>query len=111
MYPKAYLKFSIEDSGIGIKEEDHHRLFKIFGKVSNSESINPHGIGLGLTICNKILGSLGSKLEFKSEFGKGTEFFFFIKLPKIKEDVPIESHNTSICNFESFTKSFDKKHT
>jgi signal transduction histidine kinase len=49
------LLFEIEDSGIGIKEEEFGRLFKIFGKFENTDSINPSGIGLGLTICNKIL--------------------------------------------------------
>lgn len=51
------LRFSVEDNGIGIKDEDKTKLFKMFGKVGyDNEKINPHGIGLGLTICNKILG-------------------------------------------------------
>ena len=51
------LKISVEDNGIGIREEDKAKLFKMFGKVGfNNEKINPTGIGLGLTICNKILG-------------------------------------------------------
>lgn len=53
---KVQAKISIEDSGIGIKEQDISKLFKIFGKISQSQKINPSGIGLGLTICNKILG-------------------------------------------------------
>jgi signal transduction histidine kinase len=53
----AKLKFSIADNGIGIKDEDKAKLFKMFGKVGfDNEKINPTGIGLGLTICNKILG-------------------------------------------------------
>lgn len=48
--------FYVEDSGIGIREEDKCNLFKIFGKLDQSnQKINPQGIGLGLTICNKIL--------------------------------------------------------
>jgi K+-sensing histidine kinase KdpD len=38
-------------------------LFQLFGKLQSSESMNPNGIGLGLTICNKILAVMGSKLE------------------------------------------------
>jgi signal transduction histidine kinase len=50
------IEFSVEDTGIGIKEEDQKQLFKFFGKVGdNNEEINPEGIGLGLTICDKIL--------------------------------------------------------
>jgi hypothetical protein len=48
--------FAVSDSGIGIKEEDQSKLFRFFGKVGeNNEEINPQGIGLGLTICNKVL--------------------------------------------------------
>ena len=64
------LIFSVSDSGIGIKDEDISKLFKFFGKVGdNMDEINPQGIGLGLTICNKILNELGSTLKVKSIYG------------------------------------------
>jgi signal transduction histidine kinase len=52
----------VEDSGIGIKEEDKCKLFKVFGKLGGEtcNSINPQGIGLGLSICNKILSQFKS---------------------------------------------------
>ena len=54
------IKVSVEDSGLGIKDEDKDKLFKMFGKLKqDSEDINPHGIGLGLTICNSVLSQLG----------------------------------------------------
>jgi len=50
------LLISIEDTGIGIKEEDMDKLFVVFGKINQlDKDINPSGIGLGLTICNNIL--------------------------------------------------------
>ena len=53
----------------------------MFGKVGdNIDEINPNGIGLGLTICNKILLQLGSKLEVASVEGEGTTFFFNIMM-------------------------------
>lgn len=76
------IKIYVEDNGVGIKEEDKAKLFKMFGKVGyNQEKINPQGIGLGLTICNKILGQMASELQVQSEYGKGTQFFFFLELP------------------------------
>ena len=71
----------MEDTGIGIKEEDHEKLFKIFGKVGQNEELNPHGIGLGLTICNKILNQLGGELQVKSEYQKGSSFYFTLDFP------------------------------
>ena len=51
------LEFNVVDTGIGIKEEDLGKLFKMFSRVGGNAScaMNPQGIGLGLTICNKIL--------------------------------------------------------
>jgi signal transduction histidine kinase len=73
--------FRVQDTGIGIKEEDLSKLFKFFGKAyDNNEELNPSGIGLGLTICNKILNELGTCLEVESEFGVGTTFFFTLTL-------------------------------
>jgi K+-sensing histidine kinase KdpD len=49
---KRFIKFTTEDSGIGIKEKDQKSLFKMFGKLSQTNSqINKNGIGLGLIIC------------------------------------------------------------
>ena len=58
------VKFAVSDTGIGIKEENIAKLFKLFGKIEQeNRNINPQGIGLGLTICNKILFQMGSKLD------------------------------------------------
>jgi signal transduction histidine kinase len=59
---KIYIKFVqgdlisiIQDSGIGIKSEDLHKLFKFFGQITKSKNINRGGMGLGLTISKMIL--------------------------------------------------------
>lgn len=71
------LKITVEDTGIGIKECDRGKLFKIFGKLDQyDETINPTGIGLGLTICNNILKILDTELILESIYGKGTKFSF-----------------------------------
>ncbi|CDW74726.1 multi-sensor hybrid histidine kinase [Stylonychia lemnae] len=84
------LKFEVEDSGIGIKDEDQGKLFKMFGKISHSGDLNPHGIGLGLTICNKILCQHGSQLEVDSKYGEGTKFFFYIDIQQMAEQSELE---------------------
>jgi len=58
----------------------------MFGKVGDrSQEMNPTGIGLGLTICNKILQQFGSKLEVESVQGQGTTFFFILTMPLSSE--------------------------
>jgi len=45
------LEASVSDSGVGIKEEDQDKLFRLFGKLDSTKNINSTGIGLGLNIC------------------------------------------------------------
>ena len=53
---QGFLKISVTDTGIGIKQEDKAKLFKLFGFVGNqNKQINKNGIGLGLVIANKIV--------------------------------------------------------
>ena len=47
--------------------------------------MNPQGIGLGLTICNKILNELGSDLQVESKIGLDTTFFFNIEMQVIQK--------------------------
>ena len=49
-----YIKGRVTDTGIGITEEDQQKLFRMFGKLSSSASINTSGIGLGLFICKRL---------------------------------------------------------
>ena len=44
------LKIGIIDTGLGIKEEDKSKLFKLFGFVQDANNMNTNGIGLGLVI-------------------------------------------------------------
>jgi len=78
------LKFSVEDTGIGIKEEDQPKLFKLFGRLEHQDKkINTHGVGLGLTISNTIVMLLNPSqkkgIEVSSKHGKGTVFSFLVE--------------------------------
>lgn len=75
----------MQDSGIGINEEDQKKLFKVFGQIHHNDDINPKGIGLGLTICNNILGQLGSHLLVDSQPAKGSTFYFTLLLDVVTE--------------------------
>lgn len=76
---KWYIHFSVADSGTGIKEEDLGKLFRLFGKLKTTASINESGVGLGLTISKKLTEALGGHIEVHSRHGHGTEFKFFIE--------------------------------
>lgn len=56
----------VEDTGIGIKENEQKKLFKIFGKLKDTENINSKGVGLGLSICKKITEFMGGGITIES---------------------------------------------
>ena len=77
---KVLLRFIIEDSGIGIKEENQKKIFSEFRQSSASINRKYGGTGLGLPIVVKLLKLMGSDIELDSTYGKGTTFSFPLKL-------------------------------
>lgn len=74
------LKFQVKDQGIGIRPEDKAKLFKLFGKLEATASINTTGIGIGLNICKQIVESFGGTIYVDNNTdGVGTTFTFTIK--------------------------------
>ncbi len=74
------LEVLVSDTGIGIKKEDMHRLFHPFQQVDICLTKKYEGTGLGLYLCQKIVGLLGGHISAKSEYGKGSEFTFTLPL-------------------------------
>lgn len=74
--------FTIEDTGIGIKEEDFKKIFESFEQVYSESTRKYQGTGLGLSISQRLLNLMDSRLEVKSEFGKGSSFSFVVALKK-----------------------------
>ncbi len=72
------LTFRVEDTGIGVKEEDQTKLFALFGKLDASKSMNTQGIGLGLNICKKIVNAMGGEINLDSNYTDGACFYFDI---------------------------------
>lgn len=86
-----YLKVSIIDTGVGIKEEDKHKLFKLFGFVKDSKNLNSNGIGLGLMISDMIVQKFDGEITFNSKEGEGSTFTFTFKVDLDPED-PFLTH-------------------
>jgi signal transduction histidine kinase len=74
---KRSIRISVTDSGIGIREEDKEKLFKMFGSLKDEEKkLNLKGIGLGLVISKLIVGRFQGYIDFISEFEYGSTFFY-----------------------------------
>ena len=72
--------FCVSDTGIGIPPEKEGLIFDIFQQADTSIVRKFGGSGLGLTICRQLVDLLGGKIWVKSTPGKGTKFFFTLKL-------------------------------
>ena len=77
----------VEDTGIGIKEEDLAKLFQSFSQVDSKRNRNIEGTGLGLAITKQLLQLMGGDIRVESEYGKGSRFSFVIP-QKIVDDTP-----------------------
>ncbi len=81
------LSFCVEDTGIGIREEDQQKLFSAFSQADNSITRQYGGTGLGLIISQKLVQAMGgSGIDMTSESGKGSVFSF--KIPLIAQQLP-----------------------
>ena len=56
------LQICVTDTGIGINKNDRHKLFRMFGQLDSTAQINTSGVGLGLSICKKIVEALEGEI-------------------------------------------------
>jgi PAS domain S-box-containing protein len=75
-------RFQVEDTGIGIQEEELRKIFLPFEQVGNKRQMS-EGTGLGLAISQRIILLMGGQIQVTSTFGKGSTFWFDIELPEI----------------------------
>ncbi|WP_223583711.1 PAS domain S-box protein [Sphingobacterium sp. GVS05A] len=81
----AVLRFSVQDTGIGIKEDKQAKIFEAFSQEDTSMTKRYGGTGLGLTISNRLLKMMGSELKLESKVAVGSHFFFDLDLRSIWE--------------------------
>lgn len=74
-------RFSVRDTGIGIKYDKQQLIFEAFAQEDASVTKKYGGTGLGLAISNKLLAMMGSKLCLESAHGEGSTFYFDVTFP------------------------------
>lgn len=86
------IEIAVQDTGIGILNEDKDKLFKAFSKIQIEGRPEVQGTGLGLYISKKLAEMLDGRVEVESEYGKGSTFKLI--LPITYKEVTNESTNS-----------------
>ncbi len=75
------ITISVQDSGIGIPQEDISHLFQKFYRVDNSDTREIGGTGLGLYLCRRLVEAIGGKIWVESTYRQGSTFY--VRLPRL----------------------------
>ncbi len=74
--------FDVVDSGIGVPEDQQHRLFEKFSQADSSTTRQFGGTGLGLAICRELVTLMKGEIGFESEHMRGSRFWFSVPLKR-----------------------------
>ena len=85
------LIFSVEDTGIGIKEDKIDKLFSKFERLGVEDEITIEGTGLGLAITKRLLDLMHGKIVVQSTYGEGSKFIAYIDQLIVKDITEIKN--------------------
>jgi len=87
---ETLLLCTVSDSGVGISDEGMNRLFREYSQTDTSTTRNFGGTGLGLAISKNLSKLMKGEIGVRSEPGKGSEFWFTVKLKNHCAEMPRE---------------------
>ncbi len=98
------IRVEVEDTGVGIRKEDHADLFNAFQQTYHKRKRSSLGSGLGLYICKNLVNLLGGEIGLDSETGHGSTFWFTFKARECKGSVDTKR---PVITKESVPKELD----
>lgn len=87
---------AVRDTGVGIRNEDKSKLFKAFSQADSSITRKYGGTGLGLIISNSLAEKMDSRIDYTSEYGKGSVFSMTFICRYERKQLEIESRNIPV---------------
>ena len=109
----------MKDTGIGIADDQQDSIFEAFKQSEGGFQRHYGGLGIGLTICQKLLTNLGGELRLHSKLGQGTQFDILIptligkkvsevEIDRVSSDLPILIVEDNVVNQRVMTKMLDR---
>lgn len=87
---RAYYKFFVKDTGIGIPSSKVNFIFDVFRQVDDSDTRLYEGVGIGLSVAKRYVEILGGRIWVETALGKGSSFYFTLPAESNKEELTIE---------------------
>ena len=84
---EVFLKFTVKDTGLGIREEDVKKLFQDFERLDTRKNKNIEGTGLGLAISHRLIEMMGGEIGVQSVYGEGSTFYAKVPQKVVGEEV------------------------
>ena len=89
------IELCVKDSGLGIKTDDHHLIFKENVQLNVEKEYNSQGSGLGLSITKTLANNLDHEIGFISQYGEGSKFYLRMKCNNLNQDLIPRMMNTT----------------
>ncbi len=83
---RPWLRFAVQDTGIGIPEEERAVMFEAFSRTETAKHAAIEGTGLGLPISRFLVQEHGGEMDYESELGVGSTFWFTLPIFQVKRD-------------------------
>lgn len=93
--PQDLYRFEVQDSGIGIPEDEQEKVFERYFQATNSR-LGERGTGLGLSIAREIVENMGGQMGCRSETDQGSTFWFTLPLPECDEPAEVMDGEQSV---------------
>jgi signal transduction histidine kinase/CheY-like chemotaxis protein len=100
---KVFLRFEVEDTGIGISNDDLNKIFDEFTQSQQGNEKKRKGAGLGLTIVRKLVDLLNGRLHVESTPGVGSKFTVVIPFEKTESVIPVQDEKYYGVDFDLLT--------
>lgn len=94
----SLVKFVIEDSGIGIPQDDLDKIFAMYYQVDHPDHQTATGTGIGLAICQQMVDLMKGKITVDSTVGRGS--IFTIELPVTISTRPVQLEELKVSNLD-----------